>query len=228
VLLRERHRARLVEASGDDQHRVIGLVPGSVERLQLVDRHFLNVRALADDRIAVVVPRKGELLHALEEHAARVVFAHLELVSHHGHLAFEILLGHEGVHHAIGFHGDRPFQVVVGPGQGLEVVGAVVGGGAVPASAAARELLLQVRVALGALEEEMLQKMRHAFLTVTLVPRAHEVHDVHGDGVGAGVGQGKKLQAVRKLPLGNALDAVGLLRRLGRERRGSEEKKKER
>jgi hypothetical protein len=228
VLAGERDGARLVEAPGDDQHRVVGLVPGAVERLQLVDRHALDVRALADDGVAVVVPRERKLLHALEQHPAGVVLAELELVAHHGHLGFEVVLRHERVHHAVGLHGDRPGEVGVGGGQGLEIVRAVVGGRAVEARTAARELLLQARVALRALEKEMLEEVGHAFLAVAFVARAHQVHDVHGDGVHAGVGQREELQPVRQSPLGDALDGLGFCRlRRGRGRCGKQRHQKE-
>jgi hypothetical protein len=154
----------------------------------LLDRHPFDVGALADDRVAVVVPGEGELLHALEQHRAGVVLAHLELVSHHRHLGVEVLLRHERVHHAVGFHAERPVEVVGGGGEGLEVGGAVVRGGAVPARAAAVELFLHVRVALRALEQQVLEQVRHAFLAVALVARAHEVGDVHGGGVASGSG----------------------------------------
>ena len=207
--------ARFVEAPGDDQHRVVGLVPGAVEGLQPVDRHPLDVRAHADDRIAVVVPGVGRLLHALEQHAAGVVLAKLELVAHHAHLAVEVLLGDERVHHAVGFHLDRPREIVVAGREGLEVGRAVVRRGAVPARAAARELFLDVGMARGALEQQVLEQVRHALLAVALVARADQVGDVHRGGVDARVGQREQAQAVRQRVLGNAFQRDDFARRLG-------------
>ena len=69
-------------------------------------------RRAADGRVAVVVPEVGELLHALEQHARRVVLAHLELVAHHRHLAVEVLFATtKRVHHAVGFQAERPVEV---------------------------------------------------------------------------------------------------------------------
>jgi hypothetical protein len=209
----ELERARLLEAPGDDEQRVVGLVPGAVEGLQPVDRHLLDIRARADDRVAVVVPGEGELLHALEQHAAGVVLARLELVAHHRHLAVEIALAHERVDHPVGLHPERPLEVVAARRKRLEVVGAVVGGGAVVAPAAARELLLDVGMALGALEQEVLEQVRHAFLAVAFVARADEVHDVHGDGVDPRVGQQQHAQAIGEPVLAHAFDGHHLLRK---------------
>src|SRR6267142_1031928 len=194
------------------------MVPGAVEGLQLVDRHALDVGALADGRIAVVVPWIGELLHALEQHRARAVLAHLELVAHHGHLAVQVLARDARGHHAVGLHGERPVQVFRRRREGLEVVGAVVRGRPVPARAAARQLALDVGEALRALEQHVLEEVRHAFLAVALVARADEVHDVHGDRVGARIGQREHLEAVRQPVLGDALDRHHALRQLGSQR----------
>ena len=62
----------------------------------------------------VVVPIEGDTLHALEKHTARTVFAGLVFVPHHGHFRIEISLGDVGIDHAVGFHIDRPFEVIVG------------------------------------------------------------------------------------------------------------------
>jgi hypothetical protein len=205
-------RARLLEAPGDQQHCIVGLIPGAIERLQLVDRHALDVGALADGRIAIVVPRVGQLLQALEQHRAGAVLAHLEFVAHHGHLAVEVLARDARVHHAIGFHGERPVQVFRRGRDRLEVVGAVVRGRAVPARAAARELALDVGEVGRALEQHVLEQVRHAFLAVAFVARADQVDDVHGDRVGARIGQGEDLQAVGQPVFGDPLDRRHALR----------------
>src|SRR6185437_16573112 len=110
----------------------------------------------------------------------------------------------------------RPVEVVGGSGEGLEVGGAVVRGGAVPARAAAVELFLHGGMALRSLEEQVLEKVGHAFLAIALVARAHEVGDVHGGGVASRVGHGENAQAVRQAVFRDALDRLGLLQRLRR------------
>jgi len=192
----QRERARRVEAPGDDQHRVVGLVPVAVEGLQPPDRHALDVRARADDRVAVVVPGEREALHALVEDRARAVLAHLELVAHDCHLAVEIGLRDEGIHHPVGFHADRPGEIVVGRGERLVVVGAVERGRAVPARTARLGLLLDVAVALRALEQQMLEQVRHALFTVAFVARADQVGDMHCDRVCPRRGNQQDAQAV--------------------------------
>ena len=215
VLLHQLQRARGLETPGDDQQRVVGLVPGAVEALEARNRHVLDVRSRADDRVAVVVPAEGELERALEQHRAGVVLAHLELVAHHRHLALEIGLGDERVDHPVRFHAERPLQVGLARRHGLEVVGAVVGGGAVPARAAAGELALEVGMVRRALEHHVLEQVRHALLAVALVARADQVGDVHRHGVGAGVRHGEDAQAVVEPVFGHALDRGDLLRRFG-------------
>ena len=127
----------LVELAADDQQRVVGLVPGAVERLQPLDRHRLDVGARSRSPGCRSCARRRRGAACAASSTPPGLFSpHLELVAHHGHLAVEVLLAHERVHHAVGFQAERPVQVVLGGGQRLEVVGAVVGGGAVEARAA--------------------------------------------------------------------------------------------
>jgi hypothetical protein len=139
-----RQRLRHIDPAADDQQRIVGLVPGPVERLQPVDRNELDVRARANDRIAVVVPAEREPLHAGEQHAARLVLAHLELVADHGHLAVEVALRDPAADQPVGLQADRPVEVFVARGERLEVRRAVVRRGAVIARAASRQFLLDV------------------------------------------------------------------------------------
>ncbi|MDW8468381.1 MAG: hypothetical protein RML56_04600 [Burkholderiales bacterium] len=178
----ERERARFVESSRDDEERVVRPVPRAVERAQALDRHRFDVGTVADHRMTVVVHREREPLHALQQHRLRVVLAHLEFVAHDGHFAREVLFAQKRVHHAIGFHRERPVEVVLARRQRLEVGRAVVRRGAVVARPARDQRRLDVGVILRALEEQVLEQVRHALLAVALVARADEVGDVHGDG----------------------------------------------
>ena len=203
-LRRRRERALGVELAGDDQHRVVGLVVVAVERLQALDRHVLDVRQRADHRAAVVVPEVGGGAGALAEEAERAVLAGLELVADHGHLAVEVLLRDAGVDHAVGLEAEHERERVVARREGLEVVGAVERGGAVVARAALEELVLRVGDLRRALEEQVLEEVRHAALAVALVPGADEVGDVGGDRVLGGVGEEQDFHPVREVVLGDA------------------------
>src|SRR3989449_8208272 len=95
---------------------------------------------------------------------------------------------------------------------------ALIRRGAVPAPAAARQPALDVGKVLRALEQHVLEEVRHAFLAVALVARADEVHDVHRHRVGARVGYRQDLQAVWQPVLGDPLDRRDALRQVGGER----------
>ena len=88
------------------------------------------------------------------------VLAGLELVSHHRHLGIEVRLGDEGVEHAVGFEIERPGEIGLARGEGLEIVGAVEGGGAVPACTAHLELVLDIAMPGCAFEQQVLEQVR--------------------------------------------------------------------
>ena len=164
-----RQRLRRVEFAGDEQHRVVGLVVGAVERLQILDAHVLDVAAVADGGAAVAVPVVGHAVHPLEHDRERAVLAALVLVAYHRHFGIEILAGDEGMDHAVGLHVERPLQVL---GAGLEhfvVVGAVVRRGAVEVHAPAGELLRDAAVLGRTLEHHVLEQVGHAGLAVVFM-----------------------------------------------------------
>ena len=167
-------------------------------------------------RIAVVVPVEGRGLQPAPEHAPRTVLAALELVAHHRHLGVEVLLRNERVDHPVGFHRERPVEILVGGGEGLEVVGAVEERGAVHPHAAAPELLEDVGIRGRALEQQMLEQVRHAGLAVAFLPRADEVGDVDGRRRLGRVGEEQHLETVGERKLGDALHR-GALRDAGRQ-----------
>jgi hypothetical protein len=133
-------RTRRVEATGDDQGGVVGLIEAPIERLQARDVDVLDVAARADRALAVVVPVVHGRQRPLLQDAAGVVLAELHLVAHHGHLGVEVAPGDVAVEHRIGLPAQIPAQVVVVGGEAGVVVGAVVPGRAVGAQAAPVEL----------------------------------------------------------------------------------------
>ncbi|MNN06605.1 hypothetical protein D3C81_1194000 [compost metagenome] len=210
-----------IELARHHQHRIVGLVVAPVERAQVVDADVLDVAARADRGLAVVVPAVGGGHGLLHQHARRAVLAHFHLVAHHGHLAVEVVLGQHAVDHAVRFHAQRPVEVFVAGGKGAEVVGTVLRGGAVDAHAAPREFGRDglARQRRRALEQQVLEQVRHAGLAVVLVAAAHEVGDVdRGGGLGR-VGRQHDAQAVGQAVFGDALHGGSLPRQRRRCRR---------
>ena len=199
-------RLGFVEFAGDDQHRVVRLVVMPVKRLQPFDGYVLDVRARAYGGAAVAVPDECGGGHALSEHAKGAVLARLEFVAHHRHLGVKVGTGDARIDHAVGFDFERPVEVGRRGGEGLVVIGAIERCRAVPARALGGELGLDVRVAGGALEQQVLQQVGHARLAVALVARTDEVDDIDGHGVERAVGHQQHLQAVIEAVFGNALD----------------------
>ena len=159
-------------------------------------------------------------LQAAPEHALRTVLAALVFVADDRHLGVEVLLRDERIHHPVGFHRERPVEILVGGGERLEIVGAVEERRAVETRSAAAELLEDARNRRRALEQQVLEQMRHARLAVVLLARAHEIRNVDGRRRLGGVGKQEHLQAVRKRVLGDPFDRrplgdAGGQRRLG-------------
>ncbi len=167
-------------------------------------------------RIAVVVPVEGRGLQPAPEHALRAVLAALEFVAHHRHLGVEVLLRDERVDHPVGFHRERPVEILVGGGERLEIVGAVEEGRPVHPHAAAPEFLEDVGIRGRALEQQMLEQVRHPGLAVALVARADEIGDVDGRRRLGRVGEEQHLEAVGERVLRDALHR-GALRDAGRQ-----------
>ncbi len=157
-------------------------------------------------RLAVVLPQERGRERPLLEHVERVVLARLVLVPHHRHLRLEVLLGDEAVDHPVGLEVERPGEVRVRGGEGLEVVGAVVPGGAVGLRAVLGQLLRDVGMLRRALERQVLEQVRHPGLAVAFVPGADEIGDVDRDGRLRGVGEEQDAEPVREVVFGDALD----------------------
>ena len=176
-----RERFRFIDAAGDHEHRVVRLIVVAIERLQPLDRRAFDVGLFADRRVTVIVPLENGGQHPLVEHTAGTVLAALEFVAHDAELLLEVRAGDERVDHAIRFEFERPAQVLVGRGKGLVIIGAIEPRGAVGARAVLGQFLRNVRMLRRALENEMLEQMRHSRLAVILMPRTDLVGDVHRD-----------------------------------------------
>ncbi len=215
ILPGELQGPRLLELAGHDEDDVVGLVETLVEVAQVVDRHALDVGAVADRRLAVVVPLVGRRLHALREDALGAVLAALELVAHHGELGEQILAAHEAVDEPVALQMDGELEVLVGGGERLEVVGAVDVGGAVEAGPMVAQRLRHLRERRRPLEDQVLEEVGHARLAVALVPRADEDRHVDGDRGAGGIGKEHQPGAVGEAVLAHPLDGGDLLRRCG-------------
>ena len=215
VLRDQGQRLGLVELARHDQHDVVRLVVLLVERLKVLDRHALDVAAVADRGLAVVVPVVGHRFNSLHQHARRRVLASLEFVAHHGHLRIQVLLLDEAVHHAVGLEVNGELQVLVRGRQGLEIVHPIQRGAAIERRAVVLEGLRHVGVIRRALEDHVLQQMRHARLAVTFLTRADQHGQVDRDLRLRVVREKQDTQAVLELVFGDALNAGDLLGRRG-------------
>ena len=108
--------------------------------------------------------------------------------------------------HAIGFEIERPLEILIRCGEGLEVVCAVEGRRSVRARSAFGQLFHDVGMIWRALEHEVLQEVRHACLPIAFVTRAHEKSDIHSGRGFAGIREEYESQAVVEAVLGDPLD----------------------
>ena len=206
VLVDPGQRLGGIELPGHQQHGVIRLVIVAIERLQLLDGNFFDVAERADGAASVGVPQIGGREHALFEHPVGVVLAPFEFVADHGHLGIQIAFRDPRIHHAVRFHFERPAQIGVGGGHGLEIVGAIPGSAAVEVVAVGAELAHDFLVLLGSLEQHVLEQMGHAGFPVAFVPRPDHVGHVDRDrGLGV-IGEQQDLQAVVQAVFGDTLD----------------------
>ena len=165
---------------GHDEHGVVRLVVLPVEGLQVFDGHALDVAAVADRGLAVVVPVVGRGHDALAEHApaARSRRARTRC----GRRSFRRpassrlmkLLTSGRLRGRWRTPGCRRVA-----GKRLEVIGAVGRCGAVELRAVLLQCLGDVRVRRRALEDHVFEQVRHARFAVALVPRADEHGQVH-------------------------------------------------
>ena len=192
-----------VKLAGDDHGGIGGAVIGAVELLQAFDVHAFHVGARSNRALAIVVPLVGGTHDPLKQDAPGVVFAALHLVAHHGHFGVQVLAGDEAVDHGVSLPSQVPLQVVLVGGETGEVVGAVQPGRTIGAQPPFGELGPDLAVPRRALEQQVLQQMRHAGFAVVLVFAADPVGHVDGGGGPAVVLNQQHLQAVGQAVLDN-------------------------
>ena len=83
------------------------------------------------------------------------------------------MLGDLHVDQARGFQAQRPFQILIGRGDRLVVVGAVFGRGSIPHRAVGHNLVLDLPAIVGLDEVHVFQQVSHAGLAIAFVARAH-------------------------------------------------------
>jgi hypothetical protein len=149
-------------------------------------------------------------VQAAPEDALRVVLAAFVLVADHRHLGVQVLFRNERVHHPVGFHRERPVEVLVGRREGLEIVGAVEERRAVEAQSPSSELLEDAGNRRRALEQQVLEQVRHAGLAVVFLAGADEVGDVDRRRRLGGVGKEQHPKAVAERVFGDPLDRCAL------------------
>ena len=89
----------------------------------------------------------------------------------------------------------------------------MAGGGddeGVEADAALLQLARDVGVRGRALEQQVLQQVRHTGFAIVLVARTHQIRDVHRDGVLRGIGKQQYLQPVIEVCLPETAGDEGL------------------
>ncbi len=229
VLDDQAERLFRIEIARDEQHDVIGLIPLVVEGLQVLDRHALDVAAVANGGLRVVVPLVGGRHHALVEDVLRRVLAALELVAHHRHLGGQVFVADEAVDEPVGFEVEGEVEVVVRGVEGLEVVGAVERGGGVELGAVVAQVFRDLRVFRRALEVHVFEQVGHAGLAVALHARSDEDGLIDGDLGRRRIGEENDAESVVEMVFRDTLDGDDLLRgggrlggQAGRRQRGKE------
>ena len=138
VFLGERPQLRGVDVAGNDQHRIVGRVPGVVEGERVLAGVARDLVPPADHRNAVrmmVVLGRVELL---AQARARIVVDPLRaLLEHDAALVQHFLLAELQVGHAVGLHLHDQLEAI--PGDGLEVAGVIGAGERVLVAAIARD-----------------------------------------------------------------------------------------
>ena len=197
VLLGQRPQLRGIDVAGDDQHRIVGRIPGPVEGERILAAVGLHLMAPADHRQPVGVVVELGRVQLLAKAGAGIVVGPLRaLLEDHAALAQHLVVVEHQIGHAVGFHAHDQLEAVLG--DGLEVAGVVGAGERVLVAAVAgddaRELPgLQV---LGPLEHEVLEEVGEPRLAERAVGRAHLVPDVVADHRRPPVGHHHHLHAV--------------------------------
>ena len=123
----------------------------------------------------------------------------------------QIFVGDEGIDHAVGLHAQGPLKIVAGGLEALEVIGPVQPGGAVESHPAFGKAPRYIGMVRRALEQQMLEQMRHSRFAVVLVHGADAVGDINGHpGLGA-VREQQHFEPVGQRVLVNSLHAGYIL-----------------
>src|SRR6185437_10900131 len=131
ILRNQGQSFRVVYVTGDGEHRIVGLIILAIERLQPLYGNVLNIGTRANSRLSVVMPQIGRREDALLPDIRGTVLSHFELIANHRHFAIQVFLRDKRMNHAVSLKVERPVQVLITGSEGLEIVGAVNGGGSV-------------------------------------------------------------------------------------------------
>ena len=221
VFHRQFEDLRRLELPRHDEHDVVRLVEALVEVAEVVDRHALDVGAVPDRRLAVVVPFVGRRLDALRENSLGAVLPALELIADNSELGEKILPLDEAVDEPVALEMDGEVEVFVAGREGFEVVRAVDVRRAVEAGTVITQRLRHLREGGRPLEDEVLEEVGHSRFAVALVARADEDRHVDRDGRPRRIGEEDEPGAVVEDVLGHPFDGGDRLGR-GRGERGGE------
>ena len=130
-----------LEVAAHDEHDVIGPVVFLVKRLEVFDGYALDVDAVANRILAVIVPLIRGRPHALRQDATGIVLARLELAADDHHFRGQVLTADQAVDQTIGFEAEAELEVLVAGTHDLIIIGAVVRGGGVVVGAMLVECL---------------------------------------------------------------------------------------
>ena len=180
----ERKRRVGVEVAGKRNRRVRRMVVAAKERVRFVDLGRLQVRDLADRRPVVRMVRgKQRRQHRHRRQAVRTVLVVLPpLVQHHVALVDELLLRQRRQQeaHTVRFHPQREFERA--GGHDFPIVRPISVGRAVQRRPCRLQRLKEAAVVvLRPFEHQMLEQMREARVTGTLVLRSDVIPDVDRD-----------------------------------------------
>ncbi len=211
ILFHELQRRLGIEVPGHDERRVVRDVPGSEERLHVVEAGAIQILGRADGQVVIrVLGREERLGQVHTDHPVWRVFVVLPaLVLDHVALPRERLLVDviEKEAHAIALEPERELETVLR--YGLEVVGPVFGRRSVHVRGARALEVPEVHVlrhVLAPLEHHVLEEVSKALATLLFLLRTHVVPEVHRD-------DGRSVVFVE-----HHFEAVGEVRRAHRER----------
>ena len=103
VLLDPLQRFVLVEVTRDDQHGIVGPIILAVKRTQTIDRDPLDIAAVADGGLSIVVPLISCREHALLKDPNWVVLSLLKFAPHDRKLLLEVFAKYLAVDQSVGF-----------------------------------------------------------------------------------------------------------------------------